>query len=284
MANENRKFKIAISIILAVALLWTAALSVMFFLHSDALKSLCEDERQWIYVCGREVTRKNSDDILGDGTVSYDIYNNILTLSNAHLEYAGPAVILAEKDLSIALDGENTIVCTGEDTAIGVYASNLMLRKDVCFIGAGSLLIEGRGGANATAGGIVANDIWAYSDVSIDLVGAPEDSIGIECSYLGLMEGCEVSVKVDSTGESGGIYVRGDLALMDDAALEVVNTKNGANSRGIECTGSLIANEGSTISSTAGENEPGVLCHGVFVNCGATLNTQINAMGGTHYE
>lgn len=92
-----------------------------------------------IYVNGEQVTWDNRDNVLGDGTVSYDLSTNVLTLRNANLTKTGDqaAIIVAGKDiyhsaLVINLDGENTLYTTESDK-MAISCSGLTI------IGSGSL-------------------------------------------------------------------------------------------------------------------------------------------------
>lgn len=284
MTNEVRKFKITVSIILAVMVLWTAFISAAFFYHNRSDTIRREGERFGIYVCGIPVQYKNAADVLGDGTVMYDPGANMLTLSNATLEYGGSAAIFAEKDLTIVLEGENRIICTGTESAMGIYVSDYMLRKDVSFMGSGTLSVENIGEGNPVAAGIVADDVWAYSNISIAFSGAAEASAGIECDHLYLMGENTVTVKMDAAGESNGVFVTGNLNLLDNATLDVTNIRDGKNVRGIECIGSFLACKGSTVNSTYGEDGFGILCHSVFFDYGTTVNSEIDAIDGIRVE
>ena len=56
------------------------------------------------------VTNANADNVLGDGTVSYDAVKDTLTLKNATIEARSTDAISSSKDdLTILLEGNNTI-------------------------------------------------------------------------------------------------------------------------------------------------------------------------------
>ncbi len=58
------------------------------------------------------ITDENADDVLNDGTVSYDAQTNTLSLKGAAIsgDFSGSAAIQSSKDnLTIMLEGENTI-------------------------------------------------------------------------------------------------------------------------------------------------------------------------------
>lgn len=58
------------------------------------------------------VTNANADNVLGDGTVSYDAVKNTLTLKNATIdaEFHSEAISSSKEDLTIILEGNNNIV------------------------------------------------------------------------------------------------------------------------------------------------------------------------------
>ena len=283
MNGETKKFRIIVSVVLAILVLWTGFVSVKFFSHQETEKIRRQSEFYNIYVCGTPVAYYNAMDVLGDGTVQYDQFSNMLTLTNATLESSGAAAIFSEKDLTIVLEGENKIICASPDTAAGIYASDLMLRKDLSFLGDGTLTIEGNGGKTTAVIGIVADDIWTYSDISIELTEVAEGSAGIECSHLAVIGENNISVKIEGIGETNGIFVWGDVCLLENTTLDVTNVTDGKECRGIECTGSFIASEGSTVSSSSGEENAGILCHGVFFDYGATVNAVVDSVDGIRY-
>lgn len=88
-----------------------------------------------IFVNGIQITKDNASDVTGNGTVSYDVGTNTLTLCNAELTEVGDnvAVICAVSlPLTIKLEGENKVSTDIRDKrAIFCY--------DLTFIGSGSL-------------------------------------------------------------------------------------------------------------------------------------------------
>ena len=68
MTKRTKIFKIVICVLLALTMIWSA-FSFLMYIFKD----------YGIYVTGALVTNRNANDILGDGTVYYDVYNkNIL--------------------------------------------------------------------------------------------------------------------------------------------------------------------------------------------------------------
>ena len=259
--KRGNAFKIAISIVLAIAVLWLALLSFAFIYTYRFNSDLRANERQDVFVAGTPILKKNIYDVLGDGTVMYDNVSHKLTLCGAVIECEGPA-ISSQRDLTVELIGENKFICTG-DNAVAVYASDGMLRKHLSFEGDGTLAIEVEGSASTC--GIVADDLWIGSDISISLSDGEVYSTGIECSFLHLDNDRQVSVKAGAAEETMGIYVRGDMTLQENSVLNMDGS--------ILCTGTLTAMENATIH---GDD---VRC-GVFYDYGAEVDSEIDAVSG----
>ena len=78
-------------------------------------------------ITGITVTDENKDDILGDGTVSFDSTDKTLTFNNATIDYQGNIVSCWEENLTIQFFGSNTLTAKsrygGYTTVIGAYNS-----------------------------------------------------------------------------------------------------------------------------------------------------------------
>ena len=81
MAKGKKAFRIIICILLVLIILCSAFFDALFILHID--RNFL-GEWSGVSVAGVDVTRSNKDDILGDGTVSYNKAYNALTLNNAY--------------------------------------------------------------------------------------------------------------------------------------------------------------------------------------------------------
>ena len=108
MTKGTKTFRIIISVLLALTLLFSAFFATFFCLYIS--KDVMEEE-YGIYVTGIPVTRGNKDDILGNGTVFYDHINNILVFDNATIEFEYTTVY-SSIDLTIELIGDNKFVST----------------------------------------------------------------------------------------------------------------------------------------------------------------------------
>ena len=332
MTKETKNFRILICILLALTMICSVFFAVLFVLHIE--KDVMAEE-YGIYVAGVPVTPDNEDDILGDGTVCYDPYNNILIFDNATIEFEYTTVY-SKIDLTIQLIGENTFVSTYEDYSIGIYASDNHLTKDLAILGDGSLTIE-LPNAGTEAIGIYASDLTIMSDVTVKTSDCEHAVNGIACTSSLLIgnkatvtvnngagffssavrvrgnaffdEGTalKVSVNPGTTGICKGLSVSGDLVLSKDTALAVsiddgatdlgeclrvsglleigagsTVTASAKNAHAIECLGSMEANKNAKISAISQQNDIDVFCSGALVQYGATIDGEINALGGIH--
>lgn len=107
-------------------------------------------------------------------------------------------IILTKGTLHIQLIGENKFICTNEEYAIGIYAGNYNLNKDLALIGDGSLTIE-IPNAIGEAAGLSAANLTVATDQG-------------ECLRVsGLMEigiGSTVTASAKNTYAIGGIHNR----------------------------------------------------------------------------
>lgn len=278
MEKKNRAFHIVISILLIITILWTAYLSFSHFTTKMLDEIGKTNEHFGLYICDVPVKFNNAADVFGDGTVVYNKAANTLILNNADLECEG-TVLFSRIDLNVELIGENKLTCTGGNPAAAVYISDSMLRKDLFIGGEGSLDIAVTGEDIAYAAGIVADDLIISSDVTLTLPDASDVSTGVECSFLLLSNEPSVSITVGSSGESTAAYVRGDLLLEKNAALHAMSA-SAARSFGIECTGTLTAQEGSSLTAVSGGDNAGIVCYGAVIDYGADIQSEIDAIDG----
>ena len=124
-----------------------------------------------ITVAGIGITNHNMNDVLGDGTVSYDPETNTLTLDNVNIDGGAGSGIEAEQGLHIKLEGSNTITCTTSlnGTSHGIWFKN-------------TSYIEGPGSLNISA----MYGIYAETNALKILDGA---QITAEAENIGIMSG-----------------------------------------------------------------------------------------------
>ena len=159
-----------------------------------------------IYICGTQITNKNAEDVLGDGTVSYDLDTNVLTLKNANLSeltvmkdekgnITVQTVIWARESLNtsllIDLIGENTI-STSVENALAIDSRTLT------FTGSGSLTAHADYPSKAT--------IYASSQMNI----------GDHCK---ITTSCKEHKSNTITNSLSGALYAGDLYVTDNASL-----------------------------------------------------------------
>ena len=329
MTKGTKVFRIIISILLALTMIISAFFAFVFCL--DFAK-----DPFGIYVAGIAVNRDNNEDILGDGTVYYDESNNILTFNNATIEYEN-TVVYSKIDLHIQLIGENKFICTNEEYAIGVFAGDYHLYKDLAIIGDGSLTIE-LPNTSDEAVGIAADNLTVATDLAVTTPDCENMVNGIVCasdlmvvskSTVTVTNGAatkyssavrvrgnaffeegttlKTSTNSDTTGICKGLTVSGDLVLGKDTTLEVsiddsatdlgecirvsglmeigigsTVTASAKNTYAIESFGAIEANKGASISASSEKKDHDIFCSGAVANFGATIDGEIDAIGGIH--
>lgn len=115
---------------------------------NDRYRYMKTIESLGLSVGGVTVTKGNASDILGDGTVSYDVSTNTLTLNNLTATYSGNYIESSLATLNIDLLGENKIDCT--DAAIYNTYNNASLYFKSTDTYYGSLSINSIGVSGAT--------------------------------------------------------------------------------------------------------------------------------------
>ena len=295
MTKGTKTFRIIISILLALTMIIGVLFLCAFFLNYAR-------ESFGIYVAGIAVKRENYDDILGDGTVYYDESNKILTFNNATIEYEN-TVVYSENDLHIQLIGENKFICTNKEYAIGIYAGDNNLSKDLAIIGDGSLTIE-LSNTSDEAVGIAADNLTVATDLTITTPDCENKVNGIVCaSDLMVVSKAAVTVNSgaatkyssairvrgnafleegttlkastisDTTGICKGLTVSGDLFLGKDTTLEVsIDDRTTDLGECIRVSGLMEIGIGSTVTASA-KNAPAIECFGsIEANEGTTIS------------
>ena len=217
MTKKTKIFRVVICVLLALTMIWSVLWGVALILGGKGLMHTAVYD---IFVAGKLVNATNADDILGDGTVYYDVFNNILTFDNATIESEDWSVY-SNIDLNIQLIGENKFVCTNEEYSAGVYIGDYYLSKDLAFFGDGSLIIEFPN-ESAEAVGIFASDLKVMSDVTVKTSNCENKLHGIVCdSSLLVAEKAAVTVNNGSAKNSVGVRVRGNALFEEGTALKV---------------------------------------------------------------
>lgn len=221
-----------------------------------------------LWIAGRQVTEKTANDVFEDGTVSYNVYTNTLTLNGALINYDGNdtedslgfvylGAIYATGDLNIELaDGTiNTVINNTELTSgwsCGIYVSG------------GKLTIRGTGTLNVTGG-----------------TGYTSHGISVNNGQLIIESG-----KINASGQTAqgvsGIYASRSITINDGTVTALSGKATNGYSRGLESI-SIIIN-GGTVTANA-EEASGTTIYGSYgfesstitVNGGTVLVTGNNA-------
>lgn len=90
-----------------------------------------------LWVAGIQVTSDNSSDILGDGTVSYSIFNNRLTFNNATINVADYCVKNYKDGLTIRFIGTNSLTSSND---LAIYSDT---SGELTLTGTGSVSLKG---------------------------------------------------------------------------------------------------------------------------------------------
>lgn len=186
-----------------------------------------EPETYGLWVGGVEVNSENADDVLGDGTVSYERTSHTLTLNGAEItgatinEAKDTVGIYSVGQLAIVLVGENSIEVPDGDSSAGICVAGGLDDS-------GDLVIYGKGRLNVTAGDASNLSIGIYAENSVEISQAEVFAYGGEGAF---------SYGVDTTGltiEEGG--------QLDAEGGEASNANNGAAySAGVYISGSGAA-------------------------------------------
>ena len=121
-------------------------------LPAGAITTFAAD-RYGLWVNGVQITSENAGNVLNDGTVSYDVGTNTLTLNGAELDTPNPteasslyaAGIYAEGDINIMLTGSNSITISGRMFATGIHANGV-----ITIGGNGTLVVNASGASSET--------------------------------------------------------------------------------------------------------------------------------------
>ena len=245
MTKGTKIFRIIISVILMLSVLWTAfTFTAMWVLGTRFIHT----QEYGIYVAGVSVTRTNKNDILGDGTVYYDDDYNVLVFDNAVIESEN-TIIYSYRDLIIGLYGENKFVCPNTEFMTAIYASDYTLAKDLYFEGDGSLLIEFPN-ATGDAMAIYGSKITFSADVTIEMPDCSNIANGIVCeSSLLMLNQSTLTVINGSAKYSTALGVRGNAQIDHGSTINITTRPGTTDScKGIFTDGDLIVGNGSALN------------------------------------
>ena len=245
MTKGTKIFRIVVCVLLALTMLWSAVWGAAFiFLGKNLVLTAVYD----IYVAGKLVNATNADDILGDGTVYYDVFNNTLTFDNATIESESWPVY-SKKDLNIELIGENKIICNKKEYSAGIYAGDNNIGKDLAITGDGSLTIEIPDKCGEAVG-IFASKLTVTTDITVKTPDCENKVHGIVCdSSLLVAEKSTVTVNNCAAKNSVGVRVRGNALFEEGTSLKVsVNPGTTEICKGLSVSGDIFLGKDTSLA------------------------------------
>lgn len=251
MKKRTKVFRITICVLLALTMLWSGFLG--FALLSDRFQERVFAEKYGLWITNVRVTSDNAEDILGDGTVRYDAYDNTLTFENALIESEN-TIIYSVNDLNVQLIGENKFICKNESQSFGIYAGDSYIHKDLAIYGDGSLTIEMTTKSKG-ATGVFADDLIVNSDITITTPDCELMTTGIVCdSSLLVVNKATVTVNNGAATHSMGVRVRGNALFEEGTALNV-SVKSGATEscEGLNVIGDLFMEKNTALNISIGD-------------------------------
>ena len=263
-----------------------------------------------LYVGGTRVTTDNAGDVLGDGTVSYDVQTNTLTLNGASVSAQDmPYGIYAENDLNIVLEGKNSVSVSGEfseaalaqlsgtDISAAIYSGgNLTIREGA---GSGTLnasasaLMEESAKRWLTSSGIYASGNLTLEDVSVEASGGDVDveydvsvSTGIECADLLTVSGGDLTAR--SGDVSSGANTRDseaisgyDGVLIENGAVVDAQAGEGMRSRAVWTAESIRIDSSQVKAQSNAVSDDTDESYGIQATMNNTTENNITITGST---
>lgn len=263
-----------------------------------------------LYVGGTRVTTDNAGDVLGDGTVSYDERANTLTLNGASVSAQDmPYGIYAENDLTIVLEGENSVSVSGEfseddlaqlsgtDISAAIYSGgNLTIRDGA---GSGTLnastsaLMEESANRGLTSSGIYASGNLTLEDVSVEASGGDVNveydvsvSTGIECADVLTVSGGDLTAR--SGDVSSGAKIRDseaisgyDGVLIENGAVVDAQAGEGMRSRAVWTAESIRIDSSQVKAQSNAVSDDTDESYGIQATMNNTTENNITITGST---
>ncbi|MBS6693936.1 MAG: hypothetical protein KH316_01625 [Firmicutes bacterium] len=196
------------------------------------------------------VTDANAEDVLGDGTVSYDRETNTLTLNNAELVPEGspsaPAIYVsaANKGLNLNVVGKNTIS----------HDQCMSINGQLNISGEGTLDVTGKTYAIMATGGITIDG----TVITASTTGSSGGGIHSQ-SYIMIKNGADVTA---SSSGVWGIYGKGDITIAN-SRVESVSTSGNYYAGMMSSSGNIIIEDSSVNAVSA--NDAGIMTNGDII-------------------
>ena len=201
---------------------------------------------------GVAVTGENMNDVLGDGTVSYDPATHTLTLNNANIHVTeGNYGIRSKTFLTLKLIGENSVSCAG---VYGFHSTD-----DVTVVGNGSLNVAGGEVGIYIAGGYEVGGLYLKEDVSLNVTAGNAtagNSYGVRVDdVLEVRDNASLTAVAGTAPErSCAIYAYDEFNVYDNAAVVATGADQSVDLN-TDCDGiraTHITMEGGTVTATGG--------------------------------
>ena len=170
------------------ALIEDVGIAVEGALVTNQWVTIMKENRYLFYVAGTQVTNVNQDDVLGDGTVSFDPETSTLTLNNANIECEATYAIDAEdyEPITIKLIGENYAVTS---LWLGVRVNEATIEGPGSLVAKAETGISSLNGLTISNGAKVSAEGTRLNGIYGDLTVKGEETIvqmkGVECGFKG---------------------------------------------------------------------------------------------------
>lgn len=227
--------------------------------EADGRITVFSSEEETIYdvkVAGVQVNTANAEDILGDGTVSYDAVTNTLTLDNADIytsEESESYPIYARSDLNIVLKGENKL---SSDYYYGLAVVDPM-NKDgitVTISGDGSLDSHGTHGGMWIKGSLIVEEKAEVNGTCNDVTSGNSYAIRVNKDMV-VRDEAKVTAKTgEAESNSYGLYVGSDFTACDNAEVNAVGNKGTERSCGLYVLSEIFVKDDAIVTATGADN------------------------------
>ena len=218
---------------------YTASVTIDGIVYTDRCAQTF-DRSLNIFVDGVYITKDNYTDVLGDGTVSYDVDTNTLTLNNANFNIAPYNIIYDfgiryfenyDKPFHIVLEGENRI---------GNVNRSVDRANDSVFIQ-----------MKSTSPGMT---ISGSGSLSIDYNGDTTYMYGIDTEVPLTIDGCQININAVGNSYNYGLWIpeQEDGILIKNNAnvsISMQGSRSYAAGSSSESAGAIDIEEGSTFDA-----------------------------------
>ena len=226
----------------------------------------CKDQSLFTTIYASDYELAKDIIIMGEGSLTID-YENV----------SSSAMGIFAEDLSILTDITiKTPNCT--EMSYGIVCTSSMRVED------GANITINNGSAKHTVGINIRGNLIVHEDAVVDITsnpGAAETGRGIALDgdlILRNRADVKVSINDENVVLSECIRVNGVIDANPDAKI----TASSKVANAIECLGSARLSEGVSITANSVGSDTDFICYGPIVHYGATLNGEVEAIGGIH--